>query len=184
MIDTAAIEANARRGRELAASLTLDQFARRPSRDAWSIGECLAHLNATNGEYAKAIAEAIATGKADRVTAAGPFKLTGFERFLVWSLRPPVRLKMKAPGIFLPEGGLSREQIVSEWDCSHQRLQELAREAEGLDLARIRVVSPATSRLKISLLAAFATIDAHDHRHLWQAERIKAKLPSRAAAAR
>jgi hypothetical protein len=184
MIETAAIEANARRGRELAASLTLDQFARRPARDAWSIGECLAHLNAVNGEYAKVIDDAIAGGKANRIIAPGPFKLTGYERFFVWAVGPPARLKMKAPGIFLPEGGLSRDEILAEWDRSHQRLVELARAAEGLDLARIRVQSPASARVKISLLAAFAVIDAHDRRHLWQADRIKAKLPGRAAAAR
>jgi hypothetical protein len=48
------------------------------------------------------------------------------------------------------------------------RLKGLLQQSAGLDLRRIRVVSPVTRLLKLSLVGAFALTAAHDRRHLYQ----------------
>jgi hypothetical protein len=46
------------------------------------------------------------------------------------------------------------------------------RQANGLDLARARVRSPAVSWLRLPLGSGFALVVAHERRHLLQARRI------------
>ena len=46
--------------------------------------------------------------------------------------------------------------------------------ANGLALEKIRVVSAFDSRVKYNLFATFAILAAHQRRHLWQAERVRA----------
>jgi hypothetical protein len=49
--------------------------------------------------------------------------------------------------------------------------------AEGLDLARIKVATPISRFLKISLGAMFEQAAAHERRHIEQARRVREKLP-------
>jgi hypothetical protein len=55
-------------------------------------------------------------------------------------------------------------------------LHQLAR-ADGLDLRRVKVATPISRFLKMSLGAMFAQIAAHESRHLDQAWRVREKLP-------
>jgi hypothetical protein len=49
--------------------------------------------------------------------------------------------------------------------------------ADGLDLRRVKVATPISRFLKMSLGAMFAQIAAHERRHLEQARRVREKLP-------
>jgi hypothetical protein len=46
------------------------------------------------------------------------------------------------------------------------------RQANGLDLSRARVRSPASKWLRMPLGSGFAVMTAHERRHLWQARRV------------
>jgi hypothetical protein len=46
------------------------------------------------------------------------------------------------------------------------------RQANGLDLARARVRSPAASWIQVPLGTGFMAMTAHERRHLWQARRV------------
>ena len=46
-------------------------------------------------------------------------------------------------------------------------------------MKRVKVVSPATPLLKVSLLCALMIPAAHDRRHLWQAGRVRERLSTR-----
>jgi hypothetical protein len=48
--------------------------------------------------------------------------------------------------------------------------------ANGLDLGRVKFVSPLASVLKMNLLAPFAVIAAHQRRHLWQGWRTRKEI--------
>ena len=52
------------------------------------------------------------------------------------------------------------------------RWEQLLNSANGLDLERIRVRSPAVPLIKLSLGAAFEIQAAHERRHLLQAEQL------------
>ncbi len=45
--------------------------------------------------------------------------------------------------------------------------------ADGLDLARVRVISPVSRCFRLPLGAYFAFVMAHDRRHLWQARQVR-----------
>jgi hypothetical protein len=49
----------------------------------------------------------------------------------------------------------------------------LARRAGRVDLARVKLESPASARVKLSLGETFALLAAHERRHLWQARQVK-----------
>jgi hypothetical protein len=53
------------------------------------------------------------------------------------------------------------------------RLREMIRHADGVDLARAKVRSPVIGVLKMSLGTTFDFIIVHEARHLWQIRRIR-----------
>ena len=63
--------------------------------------------------------------------------------------------------------------VLTEWEASHARLEEVVRQADGLDLERIKVPSPVTNLIKYNLGMAFWIQTAHDRRHLWQAREVR-----------
>lgn len=155
--------------RALAAGLDENRFWYRPGPDRWSAGECLEHLNVTNGKFAQAIEDAIARGKREGITGDGPFRYGLLERWFLWVVGPPARLKVKAPAPFRPErGAKTKDVVLEEFARTHARLARLWEEARGLDLARLKVQSPA-GPLRISLGIQFQVVAAHDRRHLLQA---------------
>jgi hypothetical protein len=50
----------------------------------------------------------------------------------------------------------------------------IARDVDGLPVDRIKITSPFDARLKYNLYAALTILPRHQHRHLWQAERVYA----------
>ena len=166
------------KARELCAGLSSEAFVWRPAPGAWSVAECLDHLNTANELYVRQIAVAIDVARREGVTGAGPFRMGWLERLFVASLEPPVKLRVKAPAKFKPVPRSKPDEVVVQWERTHERAAELARAAEGLHLTKIRIASPAAAFLKFSLLAVFHIIPAHDRRHLWQASRVIEQIPA------
>ena len=158
---------------EAAAGLSHTQFNWRPVPGSWSIAECLAHLNWVDELYSSKIAAAIDSG----IKGSGPFKLGWLESCFIHLLEPPYKIRFKAPQVFKPAPEHNVDHVLESWRRTRVTLLELAAKAEGLDLRRIRVTSPANNRVKVSLLGAFHVVIAHDRRHLWQAEQIRKMLP-------
>jgi hypothetical protein len=57
------------------------------------------------------------------------------------------------------------------------QLTLLAQSADGLDLARIKVPTPISRLIRLSLGMTFAQVAAHERRHLDQAWRVRKQLP-------
>lgn len=69
-------------------------------------------------------------------------------------------------------------KTLEQFRLANRELVRLANSARGLDMRRIRVVSPVTRLWKWSLAAVFAVCAAHDRRHLYQArEAARAVIP-------
>jgi hypothetical protein len=81
-----------------------------------------------------------------------------------------MRVKTTAP--FVPKGGGTAEQVAAEFARLQAELRACVREADGLPIAGVRVVSPFAARVRYPLYAAFGIIAQHQHRHLAQAERV------------
>ena len=82
------------------------------------------------------------------------------------------RLRASAPKAFQPEPGRSRHNVMAAFRAYQVQYVDRLRQANGLDLARARVASPALRWVRMPLGSAFAMTLAHERRHLAQARRV------------
>jgi hypothetical protein len=156
----------------LVAPLSEEQFTWQPAPGIWSVAECIEHLNVTARLYLPKLDEAIADAIRRGRYAEGPFHYNWIGRFVVGSMEPPARLRMKAPAAFHPPPQRSRHEIMAAFRAYQVQFIDRLRQANGLDLASAKVQSPASKWIRLPLGSGFALIGAHERRHLWQAERV------------
>lgn len=144
-----------------------------PRPGAWSIAQCMDHLNVTNAKMIQEIEKSIKHGKEAGIKGDGPFVYGFLGRWFRKILEPPVKMKVKAPGAFQPSPRRSMDEIVPVWNKTHDRIEELILSANGLDLSRVRVQSAASSLMKFQLGMSFWIQSAHDRRHLWQIRQVR-----------
>ena len=166
----------------LAAGLSDEQFAWQPSSTAplrrgdpqhgWSIAQCIDHLNVTARLYLLQLDEGIANAIRQGLYGDGPFVYWWFARMFVRLLEPPPRLRVKTPALFQPPAERPRREIMAAFRAYQVQYIDRLRQANGLDLARARVRSPAASWIFLPLGSGFAAMIAHERRHLWQAKQV------------
>jgi hypothetical protein len=164
--------------RELTQGLTEAQFNWRPAPGQWSIEECLSHLTMIGHAEMPAIERAVDEGRAQGITRSGPQQFGPIERFLIGLAKPPAKRKLPAPKRFTPLHGQPLTAVLPTFLHVQSQFQHQIDRAEGLDLARVKVVTPIASWLKMSLGGIFAHAVAHERRHIEQARRVREKLPS------
>jgi hypothetical protein len=156
----------------IAAPLTDEQFHWQPRPDAWSVAQCLEHLNATARAYLPMLDDGIADAIRRGVYQHGPFAYNWIGRLMVWVVSPTTKVKAKAPRPFQPVAGRARHEVMAAFRAYQVQYIDRLRQANGLDLARARVVSPAAKWLRMPLGSGFLTMIAHERRHLAQARRV------------
>jgi len=124
-----------------------------------------------------AIEEAIARGRERGLTGQGPFEFSAIDRFVVHQTEPPVRSPLPTSPHFVPLHGQPVTAVMPTFFHVQGQLLLLLERADGLDLRRVKVATPISRWLKLSLGAMFAQIAAHERRHLDQARRVREKLP-------
>ncbi len=162
----------------ITAGLTREQFQWRPAPGRWSIGECITHLNITNGVALPAIAAGVAKGRAKGKTGQGPFQYGFVVKKFIASQEPPAKQKFKAPKVFLPPPDLDLDAVLSEYRRVLNELKRLAKEADGLHLSRVKIEMPALPAVlravvRMPLGGQLHLTTTHDRRHLWQAEQVR-----------
>jgi hypothetical protein len=156
----------------LASGLTDEQFNWSPAPHAWSIGQCIDHLNVTARMYLPQLDEGIANAIRQGAYADGPFKYWWLARMFVRMLEPPPRFRAKSPAGFQPPGGRTRREIMAAFRAYQVQYVDRLRQANGLDLAHARVRSPLAAWVHMPLGTGFAAMTAHERRHLWQARQV------------
>jgi hypothetical protein len=159
--------------RDLIAGLTDAQFNWRPAPDQWSIAECLDHLTVTNRELIRPLGAGIMDARAKGWLGRGPFRHGWLIGKFIRSMEPPVKRRFKAPRIFKPRSAMPLEEVAREFFETQGEVLRLINEANGVNLARVKITSPVTSWVKYSLGQAFDLIATHERRHLWQAREVK-----------
>jgi hypothetical protein len=171
------IESIKEQARELTEGLTEQKFNWRPATDQWSIEECLAHLTMVGQWEVRAIEQAVEDGRARGLTGNGPFEYNALDRLIVDLSRPPVRMRVSAPRRFVPLHGQPVTAILPTFlNVQSQFLMQIEK-ADGLDLRRVKVPTPISRFVKMSLGMMFAQAAAHEQRHIEQAWRVRKKLP-------
>ena len=167
-------------GEAIVAGLSDEQLNWHARPGSWSILDCLQHLNVGVTETLPAFDRSIAEGRAKGQLAngGGPFRYSWFARMMVGSMEPPPKFRMRAPRLIRVAPASSRRsaEVVPEFRRIRDQLAERVRQADGLDLARVRLISPINRLLRMPLGGYFNFILAHDRRHLWQARNVRNAL--------
>jgi len=162
-----------RRADAIGANLSDAQFHWQPDGGRrWSVAQCLEHLGTTDGLYGELMREAI-----DRARRAGSVRRDAFApgffgRRFINSLEPPVKFRGRAPAKAVPGSSLTREEILRRYHATHADLKAMARESAAIDANRAIFPNPFLSLVRVKVSTAFQIINAHNRRHLWQAERV------------
>ncbi|MCW5977218.1 MAG: DinB family protein [Bryobacteraceae bacterium] len=156
----------------LAEGLTREQLNWSPGPGRWSVAQCLDHLNAINAASASLLERAVAEGRRKAMLKDGPYAYGFLSRWFLKTMEPPVTRRVGAPRKFRPAAERSVDEVLPPFLSLHERIEDLVRQADGLDLVRIKVPSPVTSLIRYSLGMAFWLLTAHDRRHLWQARQV------------
>jgi len=148
-------------------------FRRKPSSDAWCVGECFSHLIETGNNYYQQIEKGFKNIETSNNNPSDPMHLRFHMRWFVNYLKPPVSFKSKSPGSFQPVkyADLNKDSILRDYmDLQDRFLQRLNFAAENhIDLSKIKVSNPLVSWLSMTLAECFAATEAHQRRHLEQA---------------
>lgn len=154
-------------------SLDNTQLRWKPAPDSWSVGECVEHMAMTTEKLLPVLESAINEGRAAGRTAQGPFTYGWLARGFVDSLAPNTTRKYKVNKIYAPTA--APETVTDargHWHRVHDRLGELMKAADGLDLKRIKATSPAVRLIRLPIGAWFDAMANHNERHLAQAKRV------------
>jgi len=165
-----------RRAHEIASPLTAELWGTRPAVDQWSVAECLLHLNLTSRAFLPLIRDALSKGRDLELLGTGPYLRNVVGWFVYWITDPPVRFRIKTTAPFVPAGVEPKGRILDAFDMLQEQVAGCVREADGLDLGRLRIISPFDSRLKYNLYSCLRIIPAHQRQHLLQAEQVLRSL--------
>jgi hypothetical protein len=149
------------------------QFVWKAGPNLWSIAECLEHMNATARSYLPAIDEGIADAIKHGAYAEGPFHYNLIGRLFSHLMEPPARLRLRTSPDKQPGPQRPKRETLAGFRAYQVQYVDRLRQANGIDLSRSCVRSPLASWIRIPLGSAFASMAAHERRHLWQARRIR-----------
>lgn len=141
---------------------------------SWSIWQCLDHLVLTNRIYAAAFREVVANGGTNGGTGPQGISPGWFGRWFVSQLEPPPRWRIQTLPKLIPPAEGSCEEAQREFVESHHPVREVLGNWQRVDFNQARFRSPFAPVLKFSVGTGLLIITAHDRRHLWQAQQVKA----------
>jgi hypothetical protein len=162
------------RAAKLVAGLSDNQTNWRPeSGTSWSVRQCLDHLARTNRAYAANIHDAVDSCPKKQWTPTVDISPAWAGSWFARQLEPPVRRKLKTSAILTPPETGDIHEAIRAFVESHELVRAIIASAAHVDLNRLRSRNPFVSLLRFSVGTGLLIINAHDSRHLWQAERVK-----------
>ena len=165
-----------RRAWALVQSTDARLFTVRPDPSSWSAAECLSHLSISSESFVPVLRDAIEDARKRNLTSKRTPKMDLLGRVLRWFLEPPIRARTKTAAPFVPRAVRAKAEAFGEFASFQSKLHELLTSARGLDLRKVKIVSPFDKRVKYNVFSAFRILAAHQRRHLWQAEQAVAAL--------
>ena len=142
-------------------------FTVRPHPSNWSAAECLAHLSLSSESFLPILRNALGAGGTGGKTRAS---MDWIGAILRWFMEPPVRKRLKTSAPFVPRAVRAKADAIAEFTSLQKQLLDLLPSARGLDLRKLKILSPFNTRVRYNVYSAFRIIAAHQRRHLWQAE--------------
>ncbi len=175
----AEIEEISTRAAALCEGLDEEDLAWRPAPGRWSIAENLIHLRVTALTFLPAADQAIESARRQGLVGEGPFPPGLMDRFFVWYVEPPPRVRLPAPKPLRPLLKGPASEALPKFLESQRQMALRLDAARGLDLKRARVTSPIAKWIRMSLLAFFGVFTGHGRRHIYQATQVRRELEKR-----
>ena len=97
----------------------------------------------TSRAFLPLIKDAIGRGRDRELFRGTPYRMDFVGR-LLW-LAATLRLPIKTTEPFVPARGQPKDTVLSEFDALQNQMIGCLKEAEGLDLGKLRIVSPGSS---------------------------------------
>lgn len=168
----------ARFGR-LSSATSAEDWAVRTQPEAWSVAECIVHLNLSAGAMLPRLRTAVADARALGTLPAHRYRPTLFGRILAKAVGPApgvgrFRLgRVKTGARFVPPADLApRVQVEREFLRLHEDVIAALRSADGVPIDRVTLESPFVEGARYDGYSGFLIVARHVHRHLAQAERV------------
>ena len=140
----------------------------RPNPARWSAVECLQHLTLSNQQFAPRVETALTQARL-LPTSDGPYKMDFMARILLWTLEPPVRMRFPTSPAFIPRTPQQPADVLQDYLGAHDRLAAMLESGRGLELDKVKIVSPFAEKVTYNVWSTFVVAIAHERRHLWQA---------------
>lgn len=147
--------------------------------DAWSVAECIVHLNLSAEAMLPRLREAVEDARALGTLPVRRYRPTMFGRILAKMVGPAPGVggfrmgRVRTGARFVPPPALApRDQIEREFLRLHEEGIALLRSADGVALDRATLESPFMEGARYDGYSAFLIVARHVHRHLAQAERV------------
>ncbi len=164
---------------DLVAGLTDAQFNERPQPNYWSVAECLDHLVVIGSQTVPKLRDGIRRAEEKGWRKPGPYRYGWVGNYFVKLTGPTDdarKRKFKAPKQYTPSSNHSISRIVKAFSGLQDELIETAVLANGVDLGRVKVPSPVTNLLKLSLGQWLTLLAGHQERHFLQAKDVRAAI--------
>ena len=153
--------------------ISFQQLNWKPSRESWSIAQCLNHLVVSDSSYFSVL----------KKITGGKYQMNFWEKYSPFTrvigrlmkdqLQEQVKRKMKAPRIFLPAASEINIGVLERYYKNLDDFSGLISECRNIDLDKTIITSPVVSFVTYSLRDAFQFLVQHEHRHINQAIRVK-----------
>jgi DinB family protein len=169
------IDAIKQEGEALVRGVDDDRLNQAPEPGRWSVAQHLDHLVVGLCAVLPAIDRTLADAERRGLRSNGPFRYGWFSRMMVRSMEPPVTRRWRTQRIFMPADRRTLAEVLPAFLAAHDQLAERVRNANGLDLKRAVVVSPASWLFRLSLGAYIAFLCMHSRRHLWHVRQTLAR---------
>jgi hypothetical protein len=164
------LESASERLRALHRRLAPAAWNRRPAPESWSPNECVAHLNLTSIAMLALIRHGLEDARRLRQSSGARYR-RDIMGWLLWrAISSPGRFKAKTTAAFVPTSDRPAETIIAEFDRLQAEQIAVTREADGLPIDRVKMVSPFNANVRYNVFSALSILPRHQHRHLWQAE--------------
>jgi hypothetical protein len=111
--------------------------------------------------------------------ADGPFRFGAIGNWFVRMSGPdedPPKRKFKSPKMYTPSSNHTISCLTNSFDALQDEFCSRAAKANGLDLARVKVPSPVTRLMRLSLGQWFKLLAGHQERHLQQAQHVRERM--------
>ena len=172
---TSELDAADASARTLVSGLTRAQLNWKPQPDVWSIGECLVHLCLSNEVYVEPIVDSLrrpASGPVDEITPGW------FGRWFIRNYIEPATQNRpaRAPRKAVPPAEEVDASVLDRFIASNATMLAVMTLALGHDVNRVRFRNPYIPLLRFTVGTGFQILARHNHRHLLQAERVKALM--------